>query len=114
MTYSDMSYDHDFEYKTVHARWGEFGNDFHLKRLIQQEKQAGWTMMEQFGNQSVRFCRPISARSRDHLLPPEIDPYRTQYRYTARPNTEAVDMLLMAALVLVAIVVLLAIIIPFC
>jgi hypothetical protein len=35
-------------------------------------------LVEKFDDMRVRFKRPASARSRDSLLPPGVDPYRTR------------------------------------
>jgi hypothetical protein len=41
-----------------------------LARLLEQEAQAGWTMVEKFDDMRVRFKRPRQARLGDAQLPP--------------------------------------------
>jgi hypothetical protein len=50
-----------------------------LRQLIEEEARAGWVMLEKFDDRRVRFKRPRRARSKDVLLPPDVDPYRTRY-----------------------------------
>ena len=40
---------------------------------------AGWVMVEKFDDNRIRFKRPIGAQKKDHMLPDQIDPYRTKY-----------------------------------
>jgi hypothetical protein len=68
-----------WEFKIVRANTSVFGKSAELNKLIQEEAQAGWIMVEKFDNSRVRFKRPISAREKDAQLPAEIDPYRTHY-----------------------------------
>jgi hypothetical protein len=68
-----------YEFKIVRANYGVFGKPAEFNKLIQGEARAGWEMVEKFDNQRVRFKRPINARERDGQLPPDVDPYRTQY-----------------------------------
>jgi hypothetical protein len=69
----------DWEFKIVRANTGVFGNPAHLNRLLTEEAQAGWTMVEKFDNSRIRFKRPQRARLDDAKLPPGVDPYRVHY-----------------------------------
>ncbi len=68
-----------WEFKIVRSSLGRFGKPAVLRRLIEEEARAGWVMLEKFDNGRVRFKRPASARQRDHLLPPDVNPYRTNF-----------------------------------
>jgi hypothetical protein len=67
----------DWEFKIVRSNFSSFGKPENLRKLIEEEARAGWVMVEKFDDTRVRFKRPPSARSRDSLLPPGVDPYRT-------------------------------------
>ena len=69
----------DFEFKIVRANTTAFRNPRAFARLLEQEAQAGWTMVEKFDDMRVRFKRPRQARLEDARLPPGVDPYRTHY-----------------------------------
>ena len=75
----------DWEFKIVRSDSAAFRDPEVLKKLVEEEAQAGWVMLEKFDNSRVRFKRPRSARARDAFLPDGVDPYRTQYGgYAAR------------------------------
>ncbi len=114
MTYADLDYNTQWEYKTVHARWGEFSNPDHLQRLLQQEALAGWVMIEPFNADAVCFRRHKQAAAWDHLLPPGIDAYRTLYTYTAEPAVETENLVILAGLVIVVIMLLIGVVLLFC
>jgi hypothetical protein len=67
----------DWEFKIVRSNFSSFGKPENLRKLIEEEARAGWVMVEKFDDTRVRFKRSPSARSRDSLLPPGVDPYRT-------------------------------------
>jgi hypothetical protein len=76
-TQDDLS--NDWEFKIVRSESGAFRKPEVLRKLIEEETRAGWVMLEKFDDRRVRFKRPRSARTRDALLPPGVDPYRTRY-----------------------------------
>jgi hypothetical protein len=76
-TQEDLS--DDWEFKIVRSESGAFRKPEVLRKLIEEEARAGWVMLEKFDDRRVRFKRPRSARTRDALLPPGVDPYRTRY-----------------------------------
>jgi hypothetical protein len=78
-TYGSDDLGHDWEFKIVRANTPVFRNPEHLNRLLEEEAQAGWTMVEKFDNSRIRFKRPRGVRLNDSTLPPGIDPYRVQY-----------------------------------
>jgi hypothetical protein len=69
----------DWEFKIVRANTGVFRNPAEFDKLVKEEAQAGWILLEKFDNTRVRFKRPVSARQSDGMLPAGVDPYRTQY-----------------------------------
>jgi hypothetical protein len=69
----------DWEFKIVRSESGAFHKPEVLKKLVEEEAQAGWMMLEKFDNNRVRFKRPRTARARDGFLPEGVDPYRTRY-----------------------------------
>lgn len=78
-TYSDEELAQDWEFKIVRATMPAFSKPETLQALLQEEALAGWSMVEKFDDNRVRFKRPRSARERDATLPEGVDPYRTQY-----------------------------------
>jgi cell division protein FtsL len=71
--------ENDWEFKIVRTTTGAFRSRQAIEELKAQEGLAGWVMVEKFDNNRVRFKRPLSAQMKDAMLPPEVDPYRTQY-----------------------------------
>ena len=68
-----------WEFKIVRANTAAFRNPANLQRLLQEEAQAGWSMVEKFDNSRIRLKRPQFARLNDPTLPPGVDPYRVHY-----------------------------------
>ena len=77
--YTQDDLGNDWEFKIVRSESGAFRKSEVLKKLIEEEARAGWVMLEKFDNRRVRFKRPRRARTRDTLLPPGVDAYRTRY-----------------------------------
>jgi hypothetical protein len=76
----------DWEFKIVRSETGAFRRPQVLERLVEEEAQAGWVMVEKFDDMRVRFKRSRSARASDAYLPQGVDPYRTHYGTSfARP-----------------------------
>jgi hypothetical protein len=69
----------DWEFKIVRSDSAVFRKPEVLNRLLEEEAQAGWVLLEKLDDSRIRFKRPRSAQSRDAYLPPDVDPYRTQY-----------------------------------
>jgi len=77
--YTQDDLNNDWEFKIVRSESGAFRKSEVLKKLIEEEARAGWVMLEKFDNRRVRFKRSRRARTRDALLPPGVDAYRTRY-----------------------------------
>lgn len=68
-----------YEFKIVRASTRRFQRPEIFQRLLQEESQAGWELLEKLDDQRVRFKRSKDMRRKDATLPPGIDPYRTQF-----------------------------------
>jgi hypothetical protein len=68
----------DWEFKIVRSASNAFKKPDTLRRIVEEEKMAGWELLEKFDDGRLRFKRPVSARRKDTMLPQGIDPYRTQ------------------------------------
>ncbi len=69
----------DWEFKIVRSNTAVFRKPEVLDKLIEEEGQAGWVMLEKFDDSRVRFKRSRTARAKDAFLPDSVDPYRAQY-----------------------------------
>ena len=69
----------DWEFKIVRSGTAAFRKPEVLNRLLEEEAQAGWVMLEKLDDSRIRFKRPRSARAKDAYLPDGVDPYGTQY-----------------------------------
>jgi len=78
-TYTQEDLTNDWEFKIVRSESAAFRNPKALDRLIEEEAQAGWVMLEKLDDSRVRFKRPRSARAKDAYLPEGVDAYRTRY-----------------------------------
>jgi hypothetical protein len=103
--YTQDDLKNDWEFKIVRSEAAAFRKPEVLSRLIEEEAQAGWVMLEKLDDSRVRFKRPRSARARDAYLPDSVDPYRTQYGAFSAPTAAAVGILIagLAVLALVAL-----------
>lgn len=63
-----------WEFKIVRSSTAYFKKPANLQKVIQEEAQAGWEMVEKFDNNRVRFKRRTDMRGSDSML--EIDAYR--------------------------------------
>ena len=77
--YTQDDLGNNWEFKIVRSDSATFRKPEVLRKVIEEEARAGWVMLEKFDNSRIRFKRPRSARTRDALLPPGVDPYRTVY-----------------------------------
>jgi hypothetical protein len=66
-----------WEFKIVRSALGRFGNSEVVGKLISEEAQNGWEMVEKFDNYRIRFKRRTDKRSLHSGG--SIDPYRTSY-----------------------------------
>jgi len=79
-TYSPDDLQNDWEFKIVRSNLDTFRNQAKFTKLIDEEKQAGWVLLEKFDDSRVRFKRLRSMQAHDEQLRSQgIDPYRTQY-----------------------------------
>jgi hypothetical protein len=77
--YTPGDLDNDWEFKIVRSEGAAFRNPNVLNKLIEEEAQAGWVMLEKLDDRRIRFKRLRSARVKDTYLPAGVDPYRTRY-----------------------------------
>ena len=64
-----------FEFKILRANTNAFRKPEVLRRVLEEEARAGWTLVEKFDNSRVRLKRPASARASDGSA--GIDAYRS-------------------------------------
>jgi hypothetical protein len=77
--YSSEKPEDMWEFKIVRSSSGVFRKPEVFQRLLEEEALSGWELLEKLDNSRVRFKRLKSARERDAMLPPGLDPYRSQY-----------------------------------
>jgi len=90
----------DWEFKIVRSGTATFRKPEVLNKLLEEEAQTGWVMLEKLDDSRIRFKRPRSARARDAYLPDGVDPYRTQY---STPVTRKAVLVVVAGLVALAL-----------
>jgi len=79
-TYGPDDLQNDWEFKIVRSNSDTFRNQAKLTKLVDEEKQAGWVLLEKFDDSRIRFKRLRSMQAHDPQLRSQgIDPYRTQY-----------------------------------
>ena len=66
-----------WEFKIVRSTFGRFNNPEVVRRLIAEESQNGWEMVEKFDECRIRFKRRTDKRALHSGG--SIDPYRTTY-----------------------------------
>lgn len=64
-----------WEFKIMRSSTAYFKKPENLQKVIREEAQAGWEMVEKFDNNRVRFKRRTDMRGSDSML--GIDAYRT-------------------------------------
>ena len=102
--YTQDDLNNDWEFKIVRSDSGAFRKPEVLRTLLDQEARSGWVMLEKFDDSRIRFKRSRSARTRDALLPPGADPYRTQYGISStRIGLTVVAIMMLALLALGAL-----------
>jgi hypothetical protein len=65
-----------WEFKIVRSSTSGFKRPDFLEQVLQEERRAGWTLLEKFDNGRIRLKRPASARASDQAL--GFDPYRSR------------------------------------
>jgi hypothetical protein len=66
----------DWEFKIVRSATGQFNKSEVVRKVCEEESQAGWELLEKFDEYRIRFKRKTEQRNNDRYL--KIDPYRTQ------------------------------------
>jgi hypothetical protein len=74
-TYTPHDLSGEWEFKILRSMTGAFKTPQRLKEILEQERQAGWELVEKFDNSRIRLKRPASARNDDDAR--SVDPYRT-------------------------------------
>ena|SRR5438552_6239814 len=74
-TYTPHDLSGEWEFKILRSVTGAFKSSQRLKEILEQERQAGWELVEKFDNRRIRLKRPASARNEDDSR--SVDPYRT-------------------------------------
>jgi hypothetical protein len=64
------------EFKILRSATGAFKDPAVMQRYLEEEAQAGWTLVEKFDNSRMRLKRPAAARQQDAQC--TFDPYRTR------------------------------------
>lgn len=64
----------ELEYKIVQSTTPHFAKPEQLSRVLSEEAQAGWQLVEKFDNFKIRLQRDVSHREHDSSR--NIDPYR--------------------------------------
>lgn len=62
----------DWEFKIIRSATGAFRNTLFTQKILDEEAQSGWEMIEKFDNSRIRLKR----RKNCELRHPSIDPYR--------------------------------------
>jgi hypothetical protein len=74
--YSAQELAEGWEFKIVRSATSGFKRPDFLKQVLEEERRAGWTLLEKFDNGRIRLKRPASARAGDQAL--GFDPYRSR------------------------------------
>lgn len=77
--YTQDDLKNDWEFKIVRSDAAAFRKPEVLEKLVEEEAQAGWVMLEKLDDNRIRFKRPRTARAGDDFLPEGVDPYRTRH-----------------------------------
>lgn len=76
--YDPDELENDWEFKIIRSVTPVFRKSEVLQRVLQEEAVAGWKLLEKLDDNRIRLKRPASAQRKDAMLPPGVDPYRTQ------------------------------------
>lgn len=66
----------NIEYKVIASNTPSFSTKEKMQKILDEEAQAGWRLVEKLDNFKIRVARDISARENDANT--GIDPYRTE------------------------------------
>ena len=95
-----------WEFKILRSSTNRFKDPQFLRRSLEEEAPAGWTLVEKFDNNRVRLKRPSAARRHDSTL--SFDPYRTSIGMTENQLALVIVSIVLGTIALVALVVFLA------
>lgn len=74
--YTGQDLAEDWEFKIIRSCTAAFRSPEKLRRILEEERRAGWIMVEKFDNSRIRLKRPAKARAGDGAL--GFDSYRTR------------------------------------
>lgn len=66
----------DWEFKILRSFWGAFKNSEKLKKILEEESQSGWELVERLDDSRIRLKRK---RDQQYISKSKVDPYRTNY-----------------------------------
>jgi len=101
-TYTNEELAQGFEFKILRANTNAFRKPEVLRRALEEEGRAGWTLVEKFDDARLRFKRPASTKQNDSDL--TIDPYRSVYGISQGALVALILGSVAAVLIVVAIV----------
>ena len=101
--YSPEELNDDWEFKIVRSGTNAFRNPDTFAQLVDEEAEAGWTLLEKLDNGRVRFKRPKNAHRNDAYLPDHIDPYRTQFGRTIQDTPTTITMVITGVLLVLGL-----------
>jgi len=81
--YTETDLNENWEFKILRSNTGAFRKPEELQKACDEEKQAGWVLVEKFDNYRLRFKRPRSAPTHSTAL--SVDPYRSYYGISSGP-----------------------------
>jgi hypothetical protein len=81
--YTQTDLNENWEFKILRSNTGAFKKPEVFQKACDEEKQAGWILVEKFDNYRLRFKRPSGTAANSMALP--FDPYRTYYGITSGP-----------------------------
>ena len=67
----------DWEFKILRSSFAEFRSPEKLRAVLDEEKRAGWVLVEKFDNQRIRLKRPAGTKELQGDFADGYDPYRT-------------------------------------
>ena len=73
--YSERELQEGWEFKFLRSTTRAFRSSEKLRRVLEEERAAGWTLVEKFDDGRIRLKRPASAKSTSGAS--GIDPYRS-------------------------------------
>lgn len=78
----------DWEFKILRSINGGFKTQAQLNKVLHEEAEAGWVLVEKFDNDRIRLKRSI--RDRNKGIYSGIDPYRSYIGMTVNEFTNLV------------------------